>query len=153
MLDEACEVIKLLWSQELSNFEGKYYTLTEARHEPKPVQKPYPPFTIGGSGEKLTLRVVAKHADIWNAVSGSLEETKHKIEVLEAHCAEIGRDANEIRRSIQFYLASPDEISGVRQRIEPFLEIGVSHVCIGTPTQYYPDFVAQLAQEVAPLLK
>lgn len=153
MLDEACEAIKMLWTQELSTFEGKHYTLNEARHEPKPVQKPYPPITIGGAGEKLTLRVVAKHANIYNGPSETPDETKHKYEVLDEHCAAVGRDPSEIRRSMQFYLRTPEEVSTVRQRIEPFLPIGVDHVCIGMPTEYHPDLVARLAQEVAPLLK
>src|SRR5213075_3057383 len=91
-LDEACEVLKLLWTRELAAFEGQYYTLKEARHEPKPVQKPHPPFTIGGGGEKLTLRVVARHASIYNAPGDNPEEVRHKNDVLDAHCAEIGRD-------------------------------------------------------------
>src|SRR5439155_21348232 len=98
-LDEACQVLKLLWTQDVSDFEGRYYTLKGARHEPKPVQRPYPPITIGGSGEKLTLRVVAKHADMYNSTSRSVDEVRHKNEVLNAHCAEVGRNPAEIRRS------------------------------------------------------
>ena len=64
MLGEACEVIRLLWTEETASFEGRYYRLREARCEPKPVQKPSPPFVIGGSGEQLTLRVAARYAGI-----------------------------------------------------------------------------------------
>lgn len=101
-LGEACEVIKLLWTEKHANFDGKYYQLKDALCEPKPVQKPYPPFVIGGSGEKLTLRVVAQYASIWNFVGGSAEDFRHKIEVLNGHCAAIGRDPATIERSIQW---------------------------------------------------
>ena len=151
-LDEACQMLKLLWTEELADFEGKYYRLKEARHEPKPVQKPHPPFTIGGGGEKLTLRVVAKHAAIYNAPGGSPEEIRHKNNVLDEHCAAIGSDSSEIRRSWQFYMKSPEEVSGVRQRIEPFLAVGIDHVCIGLPSDYHPGLVEQLAGEVNVLL-
>lgn len=152
-LDEACQVIKLLWTQELSTFEGKYYTLDEARHEPKPVQKPYPPFTIGGSGEQLTLRVVAKHAQIYNGPGSSPEAAKHKNDVLDERCAEIGRDPKEIRRSTQFYLKSPDEVADIAQRIEGFVNVGIDHICVGVPSEYEPGLVARIGREVAPLLK
>ena len=65
--EEACTVIKSLFTQRLTSFDGHYYQLNEARCEPKPVQQPYPPFVIGGAGEQVTLRIVAKHADIWNS--------------------------------------------------------------------------------------
>ena len=151
-LDEACQVLKLLWTQELSDFHGKYYALTAARHEPKPVQQPHPPFVIGGGGEQLTLRVVARHAAIYNAPGGEPDVIVHKNAVLDEHCAKIGRDPATIRRSWQFYLKSPDELSGVRARIEPYLALGIDHVCIGLPTEYHPCLVAALAEEVAPLL-
>jgi F420-dependent oxidoreductase-like protein len=151
-LDEACEVIKLLWSQDVTNFEGKYYTLTEARHKPNPVQLPHPPITIGGGGEKLTLRVVAKHADIFNSTGHTTEEVQHKNHVLDEHCAAIGRDPDQIRRSWQLYLRTPDEIKGLRERIEPYLAIGIDHVVIGMPTEYREGFVREVAHEVAPLL-
>src|SRR3954454_22990953 len=73
-LGEACEITRRLWTQHLTDFEGRYYQLKEARCEPKPVQKPYPPFVIGGSGEQLTLRVVAQYADVWNASAADAEQ-------------------------------------------------------------------------------
>ena len=100
-LDEACEIYKRLCTQHLTDFDGRYYQLKEARYEPKPMQTPYPPITIGGSGEKLTLRVVAKHADIWNFVGGTVETFQHKDRILREHCAAIGRDPEEIELSVQ----------------------------------------------------
>src|SRR5256886_3229841 len=100
-LGEACEVIKRLWTETVANFDGRYYHLKDARCEPKPVQKPHPPFVIGGGGEQLTLRIVAQYANIWNFVGGSVDTFLHKIEVLEEHCAAVGRDPSEIERSIR----------------------------------------------------
>ena len=79
---EACDIFKSLFTEHLTTFEGKYYTLKDARCEPKPVQKPYPPFVIGGSGEQLTLRIVAKHANIWNFGGGDAATFTHKVNVL-----------------------------------------------------------------------
>ncbi|HEV2129447.1 MAG TPA: LLM class F420-dependent oxidoreductase, partial [Thermomicrobiales bacterium] len=91
-LDEACEMIKRLFTEPTVDFDGRYYQLKEARSEPKPVQRPYPPLVIGGGGEQLTLRVVAKHADVWNYTGGSVEEFRHKVGVLRRHCEEVGRN-------------------------------------------------------------
>jgi alkanesulfonate monooxygenase SsuD/methylene tetrahydromethanopterin reductase-like flavin-dependent oxidoreductase (luciferase family) len=97
--DEALEVIHLLLTQETSNFDGRYYKLTEARCEPKPVQKPRPPFVIGGGGEKRTLRAVARWGDHWNFPGGGVDVFNAKREVLAKHCADIGRDLSEITTS------------------------------------------------------
>jgi F420-dependent oxidoreductase-like protein len=99
-LKEAVEIIKKMWTEEKTSYQGKYYRTSEAVCEPKPVQKPHPPITIGGGGEKLTLKVAAQHADRcdWGYVP-SLELYKHKIDVLESHCKTLGRDFNEIEKS------------------------------------------------------
>ena len=99
-LKEAVEVIKKLWTEEKASHEGKYYRVNEAVCEPKPLQKPHPPITIGGGGEKLTLKVAAQHADRfdWGYVP-SLETYQKKLEVLESHCKAVGRDCHEIERS------------------------------------------------------
>ena len=151
-LDEACQMLKLLWTEELASFEGKYYTLSEARHEPKPVQKPYPPITIGGGGEQLTLRVVAKHADIYNVPMATPEVAEHKSAVLDGHCREIGRDPAEIRRSVQVFMQSADDVSGMADRIRPYLDLGISHVCVGMPLEYREGLVGRVAREVLGLL-
>jgi F420-dependent oxidoreductase-like protein len=98
-LDEALQVMKLLFTERRANFPGKFYQLDNALCEPKPVQKPYPHLLIGGGGEKLTLPVVAKHADEWNGEVGP-GQMRHKIAVLHEHCRAIGRDPSEIEVSV-----------------------------------------------------
>ena len=106
---EAVRVIKRLWTKERTNFKGKYFTITDAIAEPKPVQKPYPPIWIGGSGPQRTLKIVARHGDVWNSNSGELEKTVALSKILDEHCKTVGRDPNAVRRSVQFRLTTVDE--------------------------------------------
>jgi F420-dependent oxidoreductase-like protein len=94
--EEACEVIIGLLSDDTTSFRGAYYELTSARCNPKPIQRPHPPICIGGSGEKRTLRTAARFAQHWNFVGGTVEEFAHKRDVLHEHCADLGRDPEEI---------------------------------------------------------
>lgn len=94
--EEACEVLVGLLSQETTDFSGTHYQLRAARNEPKGPQQPHPPICIGGSGEKRTLRTVARFAQHWNFLGGPPEEFARKREVLHAHCADVGRDPAEI---------------------------------------------------------
>jgi alkanesulfonate monooxygenase SsuD/methylene tetrahydromethanopterin reductase-like flavin-dependent oxidoreductase (luciferase family) len=108
-LEEACRAIKLLWTEERASFDGEYYRLTEAIANPKPVQQPHPPIWIGGSGERKTLRVVAQHADVWNLAGGDVDEGVRLSGVLDGHCAAVGRDPAEIRRSVQLFFSGDAE--------------------------------------------
>src|ERR1700722_20226200 len=92
-LDEACTIAKRLWDEDAPfDFAGRAYQLKGAICEPKPVQRPHPPIVIGASGEQVALRVVAKHADMWNCPTrGDIAEFRHKSAVLDEHCAAIGR--------------------------------------------------------------
>ena len=99
-LDEAMQVIRMLFHADgRVNFAGKYYSLKEAVFVPKCVQRPHPPIMIGGGGEKRTLKAVAKYGDVMN-VFGTPDVVKKKIEVLEGHCRDIGRDPAEIEKTI-----------------------------------------------------
>ncbi|MGN6564477.1 MAG: LLM class F420-dependent oxidoreductase, partial [Thermomicrobiales bacterium] len=122
-LNEACEIYKLLCTQHLTDFDGRYYQLKEARCEPKPIQKPYPPIVIGGSGEQLTLRVVARHADIWNFVGGSIETFQHKDRILREHCAAVGRDPEAIERSVQIPV-NYDDLGATVRTTQDFVNAG-----------------------------
>jgi F420-dependent oxidoreductase-like protein len=99
-LSEAAEIIKKLWTEEKTSYNGKHYTIRDAVCEPKPVQKPHPPITIGGGGEKLTLKVTARHADRYDwGYLPSVKEYKRKLKILEKHCDAVGRSLNEIEKS------------------------------------------------------
>ena len=96
MLRETVEIVKDLWTEPETTYRGEYYALSRANCDPKPLQDPHPPIWIGGGGEQLTLRVVARHADCSN-FGGSPEQWAHKRAVLHGHCADVGRDPAAIR--------------------------------------------------------
>jgi len=95
MLEEAAIIIKGMWTEDEFSFNGKYYKVTNAINYPKPLQKPRPRLLIGGGGEKLTLRVVARQADRWNS-GGDPETYQRKIEILRRYMDETGRKRDEI---------------------------------------------------------
>jgi F420-dependent oxidoreductase-like protein len=98
-LEEALQVIRLLFDSEGPvSFEGKHYRLDGAIFDPPAVQRPHPPLLIGGGGEKRTLRTVARYADAMN-VSGTPEQVRRKIEIVDGYCREIGRDPAEIEKT------------------------------------------------------
>jgi F420-dependent oxidoreductase-like protein len=107
-LDEACEVIRSLWVQRRSDFRGRYYQLSDAPLEPKPLQKPHPELMVGGGGERVTLRIVARHADHWN-VWGGPRVLARKGAILDEHCAAVGRDPGSITRSVNMALLITDK--------------------------------------------
>ena len=100
-LEEGLEVIKRLFTQPRSTFQGKYYALADAVNRPAPVQRPHPPILIGGAGERLLLKVVARHADIWNCPNNHATALPQRLAVLREHCASVGRDPDEIEVSEQ----------------------------------------------------
>jgi F420-dependent oxidoreductase-like protein len=155
-LDEALTLQKLLWSDERATFCGKWYRVEEAWCSPKPVRQPHPPILIGGGGEKVLLRLVARHADIWNC-GGTVDELRQKLAVLARHCEREGRaleaieaswfgnvvidaDAERARarlgRMAQAWGMSPEQMAAralagtpdeVVARIREYLAIGVTH--------------------------
>lgn len=151
-LDEACEVIKRMWTEKQATFEGRYYQIKDAYCEPKPVQQPYPPFVIGGGGEKLTLRIVAKYASVWNMAGGSIEDFKRKNAILDEHCAAVGRNPAEIARSIQVPI-NPDNLQETRKTTQDYIEAGVNHIVLNIRPPYPEGIVRRLVQEVVEPLK
>lgn len=150
-LGEACEIAKGLFTQPTFDFDGRYYQLKDARSEPKPVQKPWPPFVIGGSGEQLTLRVVATHADIWNYAGGTVEEFRHKVSVLHGHCAAVDRDPGEIALSYQHRI-DPDDLAASIPVLQGYIDAGASHIVLNITAPYPDGIVARLADELIPRL-
>jgi F420-dependent oxidoreductase-like protein len=145
-LEEACQVIVSLWTQDRTSFDGSHYRLADAIAEPKPVQRPHPPIWIGGTGRKRTLRIAARYADVWNDPGGPPEQVAELSGVLDRHCAEVGRDPAEIRRSVQVRVSSPpDEMVA---RAEAYAAAGVTDILLLMQAQ---DPVAQ-AEQTAKLL-
>lgn len=97
-MEEAIQVITAMWTQDHARFQGRYYHVDGAINEPKPVQKPHPPIWIGGSGEKVTLRIVAQRGDASN-FGGPVEEVQRLCQVLQGHCRSLGRNYDELTRS------------------------------------------------------
>ncbi len=143
-LEEACRLIKRLWTDDRADFEGRYYTLVDAIANPKPVQKPHPPVWIGGSGERKTLRVVAEHADVWNAPSAAVDVGRLSA-VLDRHCDDVGRDPKEIRRSVQFRVE--EGVGTALEQAQAYVDLGVTDLVF-----YVRTGGAREAEELAALL-
>jgi F420-dependent oxidoreductase-like protein len=148
-LNEACTVVKKLWTEPTAGFEGRYYRLTQAVAEPKPVQRPHPPIWIGGSGERKTLRIVAEHADVWNFAGGPIETAVQKSRVLDRHCADVGRNPADIRRSVQLRFA-PGELGSLLRDIDQFVAAGFTEVVVIVGGQDSVSMTEEVAREVLP---
>lgn len=117
-LEEGIELIKALWSGERVSYDGKRFRLKDAQMRPAPLQRPHPPLLVGGGGERRTLRIVARHADEWNAVGLTPEAYRAKTAVLEQHCAAVGRDPATIKRSMMCGFIVGRDDAELRRRVE-----------------------------------
>lgn len=181
-LDEAANLVKLLWTTERPTFSGKYYSLDKPPYNPPNVQTPHPPILIGGSGEKRTLRIVAKYADMCN-VSGSPEDVKRKFGLLDQYAQEAGRDPKSIRRTIQIPLfmndnpafkervlqgmaqmrgIDPEEgrkgillgnVSEVKQQVAGFAEAGVEEMYLALWPRFIMPAVKAFSEEIIPAFR
>ena len=181
-LGEACEVITRMWAEEAATWKGQYYEINQAYCNPKPVQKPRPPILIGGGGEQLTLKMVARYADTWNAF-GTPEIFRHKIRVLEQHCRAVGRDPQSIERSVSLPPVLTKDRSRVDtmladmanrramtiedarasmlwgspddaiKKLEAFRELGVTHIILSLRPPYDAGQLEMFAREVTPAFR
>jgi alkanesulfonate monooxygenase SsuD/methylene tetrahydromethanopterin reductase-like flavin-dependent oxidoreductase (luciferase family) len=120
-LGETLEILTQAFADEMVDFVGKHYTVKDMPIVPGAVQRPRPPIVVGGVGEKYTLPLVARYADVWNVPTYALGDLEHKVGVLRSICADIGRDAGEITLSVEAVMAlAPDDASlpGVREFAE-----------------------------------
>jgi alkanesulfonate monooxygenase SsuD/methylene tetrahydromethanopterin reductase-like flavin-dependent oxidoreductase (luciferase family) len=172
-LEEAIQIIRRLWTDAPASFAGAHYQIDQAYCEPRP--NPVPPLLIGGGGEQLTLRLVAKYADWWNIPGGTVENYAHKLNVLRRHCREVGRDYDTIlktwsaeaiavadteARAQAIAAASPynrDAIIGtpdqVTEQLRAFLDLGVEYLIVRVVD--FPDTsgIELFAREVIPRLR
>src|SRR5919107_1203597 len=132
-LEEAIQIIRKMWTEEPSaSFEGKYYQIRNAYCNPKPIQKPSPPILVGGSGERKTLKIVAKYADACN-LFGSPETVRKKLDVLKDHCKSVGRDYDSILKTKLGAIIIDDNKEMAKNRVQQILG--------GMPEEQIKEFV------------
>jgi F420-dependent oxidoreductase-like protein len=181
-LDESCRILHGMFTQERTTFAGKHYSVKDVICSPKPLQKPKPPIMIGGTGEKVLLRLVARHADMWNAFE-SAERMGELIEILRRHADAEKRDADAIEKSVMIPLAynagrereefvcalvagmsqtSPDEarsrimIGGKQEcldTIERYRGAGITHFIFMLFAPYFMEDLQGFAEEVMPAVR
>lgn len=181
-LEEACQIILGMFTREKTTVHGKHYRVTDAMGRPAPLQKPHPPIMIGGSGQKVLLRIVAQYADMWNSNAGA-ERMRELIEVIERHGDKVGRDTSEIEKTVMIPLAyranaerqammcnlvaamgqtTPEKarkaiMIGDKQEcldtIERYTSAGVTHFIFMLFTPYFPDEIQGFIEEVAPAVR
>ena len=144
ILADSLEITKQLWTQRKSNYQGKHYSLKDAVCEPKPLQKPYPPITVGGSGKLLMQKATAPYANRFDwGYLPSTEEYKDKLLVLEKQCKSIGRNFGEVEKSCwpgcQVIIANNhgdlDEKVSQRKTVNTNLEDFKKCALVGTPDE------------------
>ena len=170
-LDETLTLIRRLWHEDRVTFTGRYYQLTDALLNPRPIQQPHPPLLVGATGEQVALRIVAEHADIWNSF-GSPEVFRHKIAVLTEHCQQIGRNPETIEKSVLVQMTLTDDpevkqraleneswgmLAGtpieIRQQIEAYVAVGVTHIIVSLAAPYDMTSLRRFATEVIPAFR
>ncbi|MFI5394840.1 MAG: TIGR03560 family F420-dependent LLM class oxidoreductase [Candidatus Binatia bacterium] len=137
-LEEAAALVKQMWTQDRASFSGRHFHVTDVYCEPKPVQTPHPPLLIGGGGERVLLRIVARHADIWNNLAVNQPDLAHKVQVLHQHCRAVGRDPKSIQVSQQTMVVlgkDRADAEAKREKAQSVYGGHLGHGIIGTPTE------------------
>jgi len=140
-LDEALTIIRKMWTEEPASFFGEQFHIEDAYCRPRPLQTPHPPILVGGTGERVLLRIVAEHATIWNNLGWAHRDLTRKLDVLRKHCEHVKRDFDSIEISQQTLAAiaeSEDEARRASDAIQaelPFLSSGRELIIAGTPEQ------------------
>jgi alkanesulfonate monooxygenase SsuD/methylene tetrahydromethanopterin reductase-like flavin-dependent oxidoreductase (luciferase family) len=133
-LEEAAIICRSLFGEPRTTHHGQHYHLTDAVAAPKPIQ-PHLPLLIGGGGERRTMRIAARHADIWNTF-GSPASMKRKIAILHRYCSETGREASSVTPTVALMLDADESADGIRTRLDAYRQAGVGGVVIDLPAPY-----------------
>jgi F420-dependent oxidoreductase-like protein len=155
-LEEAIQICFQMWSDDDGPFDGKHYKLAETMCSPPPIQQPRPTLLIGGSGEKKTLKLVAKYADACNLFGGEPEAITHKLDVLKGHCDNEGRDYAEIEKTI-IYSGNPlDDVDAFLAEMDAMSKLGIDKVWVSNnkiedPPAWADEVCAQTVTRLAEL--
>jgi F420-dependent oxidoreductase-like protein len=157
---EAVQIVDGLLRNETTTFAGRYYRLSEASVRPAPVQKPRPPLTLGGHRPRM-LRICAEYADTWNSF-GTVEEMRERSAILDEHCAVIGRDPAEIRRSFYGWSAKMEEqglpdpwqsAGAFEEVVGRYREVGTDEFVLDQPRPEQFPVLEQVVADVLPRLR
>ena len=146
--DECVEVIVGMLENEETTFAGEYFTVKNARNEPKGPQTPRPPIVIGGKGERRTLKTVARFADHWNVAPIEGDEWNHQMAVLADHCEAVGRDRDEIMTSMMVRF-SPDDLGALRNELRRLADLGLDAAIVNLPSPHDPAHVDMVSDSIA----
>ena len=130
-LEEAVQIIKLMWTEPKASFSGKHYMVKDAFCQPKPIQKPHPPILIGGEGMQRTLRIVAKYGDMCNFTFMLDKDSTILLDKLKEYCKDIGRDYNSIEKTFFTYCMiseSKDEVDEFLSRLAQSRGISIEQI-------------------------
>jgi F420-dependent oxidoreductase-like protein len=153
---EAVEIVDSLCRNDLTTYHGEHYHLTDAPGRPGPVQKPRPPFTLGGHGPKM-LRIIARYADAWNSF-GTPEQMRERNALLDASCRAIGRDPVTLRRSLYGWASMmPSDpwssVDAFRDMVGRYRDVGINEFIIDAPPPEQFGILERVAGEVLPELR
>lgn len=143
-LEEAAQVCRSLFDDRHTTHHGKHYHLTDAVAAPKPMQA-HLPLLIGGGGERRTMRIAARHADIWNTF-GSPASMRRKLAILHRYCLEIGREPSAITSTVALMLDWDESVERIAARLAAYREAGVSGVVIDLPASFDLTLLERAAQ-------
>jgi len=154
-LEEAVQIVLQMWSDDDGPYRGRHYQLDETICRPRPVSSPRPRLMIGGNGETKTLRLVARYADVCNIIPSSVEEARHKFEVIERHCADVGREPDDIERTVLASFLDTSDPDAFLASCEQLAALGVEVVEIRAetedPARYVGDFAGYVVPRMAEL--
>jgi F420-dependent oxidoreductase-like protein len=151
-LDEAIRVVLQMWDPATNGeFRGRYYQLNETLNQPQPLSQPRPPILIGGSGERKTLRLVARYADLCNLLVPDLDTLRHKLDVLRDHCRAVGRDFATIERTTSL-LRDPTDTQAALEHCHALAELGIQTVFIRAANEHPRQLVETVASTLLPRL-
>jgi len=151
ILEEALQVCFRMWSDDDGPFETKHFKLAETICNPRPISVPRPPVLIGGSGERKTLRLVAKYADACNLFSIGATEIGHKLDVLRGHCDDEGRDYDAITKTM-LSRSNPADVDAVVEEMREYAKLGIDTV-IFVPSGDPVAFTQRLGSDLAARLE
>ena len=134
-----------------TTMHGRFVNLTDARCEPKPVQRPHPPICIGGGGERRTLRSVARYAQHWNFPGGDAATFAHKVEVLGAHCEDAGRNVADITKSTHLRLSEDGNLGSLVEQAEQYAAVGLDLGIVYLPPPHTPAILEPVVNALAHL--